>query len=104
MWQFHLGHRSCCDFASGASQTPIVEFLGGTIDAHHYRDLLLAASNAALADTEGFGEICFALEALRLRAHGKQEALGLYRKKIFDYARWALVLTVLPQSEPSSFK
>ena len=70
----------------------------------HYRDRLRAARYAALADAEGFGEICFALEALGLRVHGKQEALGQYRRKIFDAARWSLVLTELPQSLPSRFK
>lgn len=70
----------------------------------YYRDRLRAARYAALADAEGFGEICFAIEALGLRVHGKQEALGLYRNKIADYVRWSLALTFLPQVLPSRFK
>lgn len=48
----------------------------------HYRDQLRAARYAALADAEGFGEICFAIEALGLRLYGKEGALGSYADKI----------------------
>lgn len=41
-----------------------------------YRDRLRSARYAALEDAEGFGEICFALEALGLRLLSRQEALG----------------------------
>ena len=41
-----------------------------------YRDLLRAARYAALADAEGFDEICFAVESLGMRLLGKQAALG----------------------------
>jgi CBS domain-containing protein len=41
-----------------------------------YRDLLRAARYAALADSEGFDEICFAVESLGMRLLGKQAALG----------------------------
>ena len=41
----------------------------------HYRDRFREARYAALADAEGFGAICFALEALGLRLLGKQGVL-----------------------------
>jgi hypothetical protein len=43
-----------------------------------YRDRLRTARYAALADAEGFSEICFALEALGMRLLGKKESLGQY--------------------------
>ncbi len=70
----------------------------------YYRDRLREARYAALADAEGFGEICFALEALGLRVHGKQEALGKYREKIEKFACDSTVLTHLVQVLPSRFK
>lgn len=70
----------------------------------HYRDRLREARYAALADAEGFGAICFALEALGLRLHGEQAALGDYRGSINAQARRSLVLTNLPQVYPLRFK
>ena len=55
-----------------------------------YRDRLREARYAALADAEGFGAICFALEALGLRLLRKQAALGLYRQKIAEQALHSL--------------
>jgi hypothetical protein len=43
-----------------------------------YRDRLRTARYAALADAEGFAEICFALEALGMRLLGRKETLGQY--------------------------
>lgn len=51
-----------------------------------YRDRLRAARYAALADAEGFEQICFAVEALGMRLVGKQEAMGEYKKKIESLA------------------
>lgn len=42
----------------------------------YHRDQLRAGRYAALADAEGFHEICFALEALGLRLYGEKENLG----------------------------
>lgn len=69
-----------------------------------YRDRLRSARYAALADAEGFEEICFALEALGLRLLGRQEALGLYRDNIAHEARRALVFAELPGVFPLRFK
>lgn len=47
-----------------------------------YRDRLRAARYAALADAEGFEQICFAVEALGMRLVRKQEVVGEYKKEI----------------------
>lgn len=67
-----------------------------------YRDRLREARYAALADAEGFGAICFALEALGLRLLKKQAALGSYREKILEQALHSLVL--VDAVFPSRFK
>lgn len=121
---------TCCVFASGSTAGRCAEIWGATIDVSpilrrlnvallraepmpetlniherlYYRDRLREARYAALADAEGFGEICFALEALGLRVHGKQEALGKYREKIEKFARDSTALTHLVQALPSRFK
>lgn len=69
-----------------------------------YRDRLRAARYAALADAEGFEAICFALEALGLRLHGRQEALGSYKDEIALQATRALVFAELPRAFPLRFK
>lgn len=51
-----------------------------------YRDRLRSARYAALADAEGFSEICFAVEALGMRLCEKQETLGGYRKEVVELA------------------
>lgn len=51
-----------------------------------YRDRLRAARYAALADAEGFEQICFAVEALGMRLVRKQEAMGEYKKEIDSLA------------------
>ena len=48
----------------------------------YYRDRLRDARYAALADAEGFGEVCFAVEALGLRLSEKEGALGSYKKSV----------------------
>lgn len=47
-----------------------------------YRDRLWAARYAALADAEGFEQICFAVEALGMRLAEKQGALSEYQEVI----------------------
>ncbi|MFZ2752831.1 MAG: hypothetical protein WAZ48_05235, partial [Lysobacteraceae bacterium] len=51
-----------------------------------YRDRLRAARYAALADAEGFAEICFAVESLGMRLQGEQIHLGGYKKCIAKLA------------------
>ena len=48
--------------------------------------------------------ICFALEALGLRLHGKQAALEQYKQRIAAYAADSPVLADLPERFPSTFK
>src|SRR3569832_1922789 len=49
------------------------------IERVYYRDRLRRGRAAALADAEGFQEVCFALEELGVRLLGAQAALGYYR-------------------------
>lgn len=70
----------------------------------HYRDQFRAARYAALADAEGFGAICFALEALGLRLLGKQGTLERYKDRIAGYASLSSVLSDLATRQPSRFK
>lgn len=70
----------------------------------HYRDQLRAARYAALADAEGFGEICFALEALGLRLLGRQGDLGAYEERIGACALKSPQFNELAKRFPSRFK
>lgn len=70
----------------------------------HYRDELRAARYAALADAEGFEQICFALEALGLRLLGREGDLGQYVQRIGLHARRSPVLTELTRDHPAGFK
>ena len=69
-----------------------------------YRNRLRDARYAALADAEGFGAICFALEALGLRLLGEKGALGSYMDGIKNLARSSPTLTELTTPFPSKFK
>ncbi|UUZ69400.1 hypothetical protein LP416_07855 [Polaromonas sp. P2-4] len=69
----------------------------------HYRDRLRSARYAALADAEGFSEICFAIEALGLRLLGQKAEMGSYMDKVSDLARDSLVLSDLWRSFPGYF-
>lgn len=69
----------------------------------HYRDRLRAARYSALADAEGFGEICFAIEALGLRLRGEEAAMGAYRDQIRSLANDSVVLTSLAGKYPTLF-
>ncbi len=70
----------------------------------YYRERFRQARYAALADAEGFGSICFALEALGLRLHGKQAALEQYKPKLAACATNSPVLADLPKRFPLTFK
>lgn len=70
----------------------------------HHRDRFREARYAALADAEGFGAICFALESLGLRLWGEQATLERYRRRIADRALKSHVLADLARSHPSRFK
>lgn len=69
----------------------------------YYRDRLRAARYAALADAEGFSEICFAIEALGLRLLGLKAEMGSYMAKISDLASDSVVLSDLWRSSPEYF-
>lgn len=68
-----------------------------------YRDQLRAARYAAQADSEGFHQICYALEALGLRLHGIKADLGTYKPKLKQLGRDSEILSELTKSFPSSF-
>lgn len=69
----------------------------------HYRDRLRNARYAALADAEGFGEICFAIEALGLRLRGAESTMGKYVEQIRPLSVDAPTLTELAAAFPSLF-
>ncbi|QHE87143.1 hypothetical protein [Hydrogenophaga sp. BPS33] len=69
-----------------------------------YRDRFREARYAALADAEGFGAICFALESLGLRLWGKQATLERYSHRIAERSERSPVLTSLAERFPSTFK
>jgi hypothetical protein len=69
----------------------------------HYRDRLRASRYSALADSEGFGEICFAVEALGLRLLGKESTMHGYFEKIKPLIFDSIVLTTLTEQYPELF-
>lgn len=69
----------------------------------HYRDQLRAARYAALADAEGFGEICFAIEAIGLRLRGEKADMGRYEAHIRRLSADSLVLSDLSTQYPCYF-
>ena len=69
----------------------------------HYRDRLRAARYCALADAEGFGEICFAIEALGLRLRGEEAAMGPYADQIRPLANASTMLSSLAEDFPVLF-
>lgn len=69
----------------------------------HYRDRLRAARYCALADAEGFGEICFAIEALGLRLQGEEASMGQYAEQIRPLAYASTVLSSLSDRFPGLF-
>lgn len=73
------------------------------IERLHYRDQLRAARYTALADAEGFGDICFALEALGLRLLGKRGDMGRYEEKLGILADDSVILSQLSTEFPQYF-
>jgi hypothetical protein len=71
-----------------------------TCECIHYRDELRAARYSALADAEGFPEICYALESLGLRLLGKKGSLKDYEKKLSEIANASVVLTEIAKLNP----
>ena len=69
----------------------------------YYRDRLRSARYSALADSEGFGEICFAIEALGLRLTGEKGAIGTYRAAIGELAKNSVLMNSLFESFPQLF-
>jgi hypothetical protein len=69
----------------------------------YFRDRLRAARYAALADAEGFGEICFAIEALGIRVRGLRQTMGKYKRWIFPYWQQRPSLDQLAHSFPALF-
>lgn len=74
------------------------------LECLYYRDQFRAARYAALANSEGFDAICFALEELGLRLLGQQADLGSYEGRIRVYAQASLILNNLARNSPSRFK
>lgn len=68
-----------------------------------YRDRLREARYSALADAEGFAEICFAIEALGMRLLGAEATLNNYEPKIRNLAISAPTLSELPKYFPELF-
>jgi CBS domain-containing protein len=68
-----------------------------------YRDQLRSARYAALADAEGFHEVCYALETLGLRLYGRKADLGSYKPKLNKLSQESEVLAELTQIYPSTF-
>lgn len=69
----------------------------------YYRDQLRSARYAALADSEGFLAVCFALESLGLRLTGRKADLGAYQKRLKQIAEDSVVLSELTERFPSTF-
>lgn len=69
----------------------------------YHRDQLRSGRYAALADAEGFHTICFALEALGLRLHGRKAALGGYRAGLAELAQASVVLSLLSVTHANQF-
>lgn len=69
----------------------------------HYRDRFRNARYSALADAEGFGEICFVIEALGLRLSGKEAAMGPYFKHFLPLAADSMVFSSLTLEFPAFF-
>ena len=69
----------------------------------HYRDRFRAARYAALADSEGFSEMCFAMEALGLRLSEKEGTLNSYHEKLRPLAQDSTVLSELTAIFPTLF-
>ena len=68
-----------------------------------HRDELRAARYAALADAEGFLQVCIALEALGLQLSKRQENLGKYGAVLRELASASTVLSEMSGTAPEYF-
>ncbi len=73
-------------------------------ERRHYRDLLRGGRYAALADAEGFEQICFVLEDLGRRLLGRQQGMAAYSSELAVLAEDSHVLSVLSQAHPAAFR
>lgn len=69
----------------------------------HYRDRLRTARYSALADAEGFSEICFVVEALGMRMLKQQATLGDYKGNLVALAGNIRVMKTLANDYPGCF-
>lgn len=69
----------------------------------HHRDQLRDARYGALADAEGFADICFAIEALGVRLLQKKGDLGRYRHHLAALASESILLTKIAPRHPAYF-
>lgn len=67
------------------------------------RDRLRAARYAALADAEGFHEVCYAVEALGMRLHGAEGTLYSYWPSLRSLAKHSALFGSLPIKFPAFF-
>lgn len=72
-------------------------------EALYFRDLLRAARYSALADAEGFSQICFALEELGMRLTAKKESLGPYKEAIRSLAYNSIIFSSIAENNPHIF-
>lgn len=68
-----------------------------------FRDRLRAARYAALADAEGFHEVCYAVEALGMRLHGSESTIYGYWPSLGELARFSPLFASLPIQFPAFF-
>lgn len=68
-----------------------------------HRDRLRSARYSALADAEGFQDICYAVEALGMRLLGAEATLSKYKPAIQRLARGSTTLTELSAEFPMFF-
>jgi len=67
------------------------------------RDRLRSARYAALANAEGFHEVCYAIEALGMRLHGAESTLNGYWPSIRDLSVHSPLFQDLPRRFPAFF-
>lgn len=67
------------------------------------RDRLRVARYAALADAEGFHEICYAVEALGMRLHGSKKSIHSYWNNLKELATYSPLFGSLVNQFPSIF-
>lgn len=67
------------------------------------RDRLRSARYAALADAEGFHEVCYAVEALGMRLHGAESTMHGYWPSLHELAAHSPLFGSLPIRFPAFF-